>query len=308
MHWGIRRFQPYPDGNKKGKYVGDKKNKQRISYDQDVVIKKGTKAYRISANRKDTNDFRYLTVDQNDRNFYKAMWPSQLKKAGKDVKIYEQKYKLKEDLVSPSAKKREEIAVELLSNKETKQAYLDKRAARVLLSHNENLTAEQAHDLVLLYRKNNDKNLKEFDKNSAKYFDNVIKTGDNKEKSSLFLQMLGESDVVKKLYGQALIEKHYNMVIDDHGADFPGLKQRVNAPIIVLKNVDNLLTQIGSKKISDYDSAGAGARYLTDIGSIPGNLSERGFVPNVLKEAFGSKNYYDNNTYKFIYDEHNKLK
>lgn len=81
MKWGVRRFQPYPSSYKgSGKEIGEAKKKStRIGYDEDILIPKGTKAYRITANKNETSDRRYVTVDQNDRNFYKSMWPSTMK-------------------------------------------------------------------------------------------------------------------------------------------------------------------------------------------------------------------------------------
>ena len=123
MKWGVRRFQPYPSGSKKGKEIGEarKKSKRIIGYDDDVVIKKGTKAYRVTANPNETQDRRYVTVDQNDRRFYKGMWPSTMRgtvgSAGKNQDIYESTYTLKENLVSPSAAKRQKWASELIEKK-----------------------------------------------------------------------------------------------------------------------------------------------------------------------------------------------
>lgn len=44
MKWGVRRYQPYPKG-KHGKFLGQDR-------DEDIVIKKGTDAYRLQSNEK----------------------------------------------------------------------------------------------------------------------------------------------------------------------------------------------------------------------------------------------------------------
>ena len=123
MKWGVRRFQPYPKDYKgSGKEVGAAKRKKTFDYDDDIVIKKGTKAYRIARDKAETSDRRYITVDQNDRNFYKGMWPRTMRNSvgssEKGSAIYENKYRLKEDLISPSAAKRQKYAAELANNPE----------------------------------------------------------------------------------------------------------------------------------------------------------------------------------------------
>lgn len=118
MRWGVRTLQPYPSGYKgNGKEIGEAKKKTRIGYDDDILIKKGTTAYRISKNQSDGGNNLYITVDKNDRNYYKGTWPKVMKGSGgfvnKDDSIYEQKYKIEKDLLPPSAAKRQKIAAEL---------------------------------------------------------------------------------------------------------------------------------------------------------------------------------------------------
>ena len=109
MRWGTRNIRSASTG------------KRIIRYDEDVIIKKGSPAYRVSANKSEVGDTRYLTVDNNDRYFYRGMWPTMLKgKTGaisKSAPLYENKYKTTEALRSPSAKKREEIAASMAKSK-----------------------------------------------------------------------------------------------------------------------------------------------------------------------------------------------
>lgn len=96
------------------------------------------------------------------------------------------------------------------------------------------------------------------------------------------------------------------MMIDDHGADFAGRMQRVNAPIIVVNKTDKILEQIGSKRVSDYQSYNAGLDYSRDIETIAGRQSEKYYVPNVIKSHYGTKNHNQNDTYDYIYDRNGK--
>lgn len=101
-HWHVRKFKPVKTSNDRPT------SKTRIGWDDDIRIKKGIRAYRITPNTSEKSNLRYVTIDKNDRLFYKSMWEEALKDNGianKDEKFYEQRYKLKSDLLSPSAKK-----------------------------------------------------------------------------------------------------------------------------------------------------------------------------------------------------------
>ncbi|MBO5319104.1 MAG: hypothetical protein J6B01_04760 [Ruminococcus sp.] len=304
MKWGVRRFQPYEKGQKSGKEVGEEKRKStRIGWDDDVVIKKGTKAYRISANKTDNNEGRYLTVDQNDRNFYKATWTKAMKGstgiADKKSKIYEQKYKIDEDLISPSAAKRQKIAADLASNpevqKEITRAYMVNNISKA-----NGWSIAHTKKCIDYWESSGDKDYLENEKSVRKSIVDDIKNRNELGKAAMMLGSMGSSDRMKLLYGEAIVKQGYNMVIDDHGADFAGNKQRVNSPIIVY-NTEKTLKQIGSKKVSDYASKRAMRKYDFDTSTIPGYKSKQEYVPNVVKKYYGEDNYYNNPTISYIY-------
>ena len=311
MKWGVRRFQPYPSGSKKGKEVGEarKKSKRIIGYDDDVVIKKGTKAYRVTADPNETQDRRYITVDQNDRRFYKGMWPSTMRgtvgSAGKKQDIYESTYALKEDLVSPSAAKRQKWASELIEKKEVQEEIARSRIKRrTMLAYK--VPAEQAELYVKAWEARKDANYLKALESEKTMFSEYIAKKSELQRATIFFSNMGTSDKIKTMYGEKIVKENYNMSIDDHGADFAGNSQRVNAPIIVFK-ANESLSKLKDKKISDISSKKNLTKYSYDMATIPGFISKKYFVPNVVKEGYGSKNYYSNPTMGYIFDENNEL-
>lgn len=310
MRWGVRRFQPYPSNYKgQGKEVGEAKRKtQRIGWDDDVLVKKGTKAYRISKEKTDTNDHRYVTIDENDRNFYKGMWPSVMKNragtANRESTLYEHTYKIKEDLISPSAAKRQKMAAELADTKEGKAAIIESRIVGSISRQCE-VDIRTAKSYIARWFANDDKDFKKFYIKTADEILNSIDKSDERGKAKYAMGAMGYSDRMKTLFGEKVVKAGYNMVIDDHGADFAGKSQRVNAPVIILK-ANQILDQVKSKPVSDIQADIAMSKYMSDISTISGKSSQKNYVPNVLKEAYGTKNYYENDTFKYIYNDKNE--
>lgn len=309
MKWGVRRFQPYPSsyrGNRKE--IGEAKKRSKIGYDDDIIIKKGTKAYRITKDTNENSERRYMTVDQNDRNFYKAMWPGVMKgeagTAGKKEKIYESTYRLKKDLISPSAAKRQKWAAELTDQSEV-QMEIARALVKSRLSKSKNMSLKDTEQMMTYFELKNDPFYKAYMNRTTKEVKTELSMMDEAGKATMFLGSMGLSDHNKAIYGEKIVNENYNMVIDDHGTDFPGNKQRVNSPIIVLK-ANETIEKIKDKPLRDFDDARAARKYRKDISSIPGSFSEKNYVPNVIKKYYGTNNYNHNPTFDYIYDSNNQ--
>ena len=296
----------------------------------------------MTTDNKTIGDKRSFTVDENDRKFYKAHFPFDYDVGlmNKDInkeyeKVKESTYEIKEDLISPSAAKRQKWASELMNNKEVidecvnvaetvrelrekidgwGSVYATYEDVKKELKEDHKssidvLTNEPKTDYAkqILYEfKNKPDELSSFretvreslkkEKEERKELRESIKNiNDEADRASTFFSAMSFSNKLKNIYGKKIVEEHYNMSIDDIGADFYGNDYRVNAPIIVY-NVDKSMKKIKDEKITEIDKECSFGDYLQNIRSIPGSVSEKSFVPNVLKNKYGTENYYDNET------------
>ena len=321
MKWGVRRYQPYSmvprKSGKGGTEKGVAKKKTRIGYDEDIRIPKGTKAYRVAVKGDQLKDRTYVTIDKNDRDMYRGTWPTTMKgtagTAGKDEKIYEYRFKTNTDLISPSAKTREEIGSKLISNKEVREEIIRSSMARQLCNvhSNKGLTAKDARMFVdaglegALPNKSDNKSFKEGYKKEAAHFDNEMNRRSDLGKATMFFSAMGESDRIKTMYGKEVVKRGFNASIDDHGADFAG-KNMVNAPLIVYDPNRNL-RKVGEQYISRRVELKARNTYVQAVSTIPGSVAKKNYVPNVVKKGYNEDNYYKNKTWGYIYDNSEEM-
>lgn len=315
MRWGVRRFQPYPSDYKgDGKEIGQASRvKTRISKSDDIVIKKGTKMYRLTKDKDDKTESKYLTVDPEDRTFYKATWGDAMRTTagtlGKGEQLYENKYKNKEELKSPSFYKRQKIAADLTSDDSVINEMAVNKVTRMLMEQNSGSDWKEMRRYAAIagneetYKKTMaDKDTPESLKrllNNLHDVHNYFKQGykdeaasrDEQGKAKLLLSNMGGSDAIKMAYGKKVIEAGYNMSIDDHGADFERGRGIVNAPIIVY-NANQILKQVGSKKVSELDEKKALEDFKKFYRSSSPKKEYKYHVPNVLKEAWGLGDFY----------------
>lgn len=313
MKWGVRRYQPYSQVPRKigksGTEKGAAKKKTRIGYDEDIRIPKGTKAYRVAVKGDQLKDRTYITIDKNDRDMYKAMWPTTMRNnigsAAKDEKIYEHRFKTTTDLFSPSAKTRQEIASKLISTKEVREEIIRNEMA-INFSKSSGVSravARTSVDKALEGKFTNKQYEKSFQKaydHEKRNFDTQMKQYTELGKATIFFSHMGGSDRLKTIYGKEIVKRGFNASIDDHGADFPG-RTRVNAPVIVY-DPDKHLRKTGEQFVSRRVEEKARTTYINAMYSIPGSLAQKNYVPNVVKRGHNEDNYYRNsNNYGRMY-------
>lgn len=302
MKWGVRHIKPSTP-----RITKYKRGESKIGWDQDMQIKKGTKMYRISANKNDTGGMRYVTVDQNDRNFYKGTWGQAMRTAAgtaeKGKNLYEHVYKATKDLKLPSAEKRQKMAYDISNTEEFKKEYSKMQLVRQI-KKSYKMSVKQAKqyydDSLSEDPEGFGKIIKEYDD----YYGNEIKVSSKEKRAMMVLASMGESDNVRKMVVDKVRDAGYNALIDDHGTDFGGYKQKVNAPLIVIDDAD--IEQKKSKEVSVKDERKALRKYLNSMDEtwgVSGKAAKKYYVPNVVKDYFNEDNYYNTKSkYDYVYD------
>ena len=244
MKWGIRRFQ-----NEDGSLTPE--GKIRYGYgssDTRRIIPKGTVVYRTSVNKKEGNTgHAYVSISQVDRNYYKggdgSGWLKEI--AGdRNAKLYEHKYKLKEDLKVASKEdiieamqglsKKEKDIIDKASKKAFGNAglsfYLQSGKAQnhyydiyeKVVSAMEKKTGRNYDDLTVSELEDIDKSYKKLsEKHGKKVVDSIIKEYSKLSINDAYelgtARSLGTNDEARNIIIEKLKKKGFNAMIDQAG-------------------------------------------------------------------------------------------
>lgn len=117
-HYGIkRRSGRYPWGSGDSPYQrlqkkGASTPNDKIDKDDDVIISDKAHLYRLTKGKDDPSPNRkYFTVDEYDRQKYRAVWAQKLSESGKGV--VESEYSINKEITIPSMTKRQKMTSEL---------------------------------------------------------------------------------------------------------------------------------------------------------------------------------------------------
>lgn len=193
MKWGVRRYQPYPKG-KHGTFLGQ-------SRDEDVVIKKGTKAYRLQKGEALAPGQSYVSFDTFDH--YKYVAHTAAGEMGLGIDLSDGKGKslrmvLDRDIIAPSYEATMDAFIHTISEMEGPKKF--------------------AKDALTSGRS------KEQDKAQQKRFiNNLMDTtlSDGLDNAYLmFSATLMKDTKAKEIFFNDLKKKGYNAIIDDNDKRF----------------------------------------------------------------------------------------
>lgn len=250
MKWGVRRYQPYPKG-KHGTFLGQDR-------DDDIVIKKGSSAYRLqTGNSLNGEGSTYVSFDKLDSLSYASVTAANdgggLAVNMRDGSGHLVTLKVTNDIVAPSYQKTMDVFIKTIDERGVKKA---------------------AADIYDLDNKNKKKYWEKYDKEHAKQFIkdykklSVDECRDRAYES--FTRSFMRDTETRKIFFDSLKESGYNAVIDENDKKFG--KGFTESPMIVFDKNTNLKVS-KAFSISDKD-----ANYFYDLyysGNEPRYLERR---------------------------------
>lgn len=177
MKWGVRRYQ-----NKDGTLTKEGKRRNSIhANNDDIIIKKGTLAQRLSSTdkEKDSNRYAYISFKKKDNEKYLKEW---------GIDGYKYTLEVTDDLIIPAYNKRVEIALKALRKSDMEKVANDIKKMRY--RNTVNALVNQVKD------------------------ENIKQLSDRTYKN--FASSLADSEYNRKIFFDELKKNGYNAVIDDN--------------------------------------------------------------------------------------------
>lgn len=219
MKWGIRRYQPYPKG-KHGTFLGQDR-------DEDIVIKKGSNAYRLQSSSKFTGKGQtYVSLDKLDHYDYisaTADGDSGLSVDAVDGYGNSVKLKISNDLIAPSYQKSIDAFIESVSKIGVKEVSKSINhtgySAKNFIKDMKHLKREEARDRAYIH----------------------------------FIGTMMHDSAQKTEFFNNLKKQGYNAVIDEWDKRFDKEGHFTKTPMIVFEKQNNL-KQVDSRTIDRRDA------------------------------------------------------
>lgn len=220
MKWGVRRYQPYPKG-KHGKFLGQDR-------DEDVVIKKGTAAYRLqSGNKLEGTGQTYVSFNKLDHLKYVSVSGDgggvMMDGTSTDASHgYSVKLKVSNDLIAPSYQKSMDAFIDAVSKVGVKEVA---------------------------------KQVDRYDYKSKNFIKDMKHLSIDEARDRAYVNFMGtmmQDSVAKKEFFNNLKKQGYNAVVDEWDHRFGTDRGFTDTPVIVFEKGRDL-KQTSSRKLDQRD-------------------------------------------------------
>lgn len=219
MKWGVRRYQPYPKG-KHGKFLGQDR-------DEDIVIKKGSNAYRLQSREKfEGSGQTYVSFSKLDHLKYISVGCEggvMLDGTSSDASHgYSVKLKVSNDLIAPSYQKSMDAFVEAVSKVGIKEVA---------------------------------KQVDRYDYKSKNFIKDMKRLSIDEARDRAYVNFMGtlmrDSDAKREFFNN-LKKQGYNAVVDEWDHRFGTERGFTDTPVIVFEKSRDL-KQTSSRKLDQRD-------------------------------------------------------
>jgi hypothetical protein len=245
MKWGVRRYQPYSKG-KHGKFLGQDR-------DEDIVIKRGTGAYRLQSREKlEGNGQTYVSFSKLDHLKYISVTSGgdggvMLDGASPEASHgYSVKLKVSNDLIVPSYQKSMDAFVDAVSKVGIKEVA---------------------------------KQVERYDYKSKNFIKDMKRLSIDEARDRAYVNFMGtmmRDSAAKREFFNNLKKQGYNAIVDEWDHRFGTERGFTDTPVIVFEKNRNL-KQTSSRKLDqrDADYATAPEYFNSSTGPLAAEIRKR---------------------------------